>query len=210
MTALRRRIGILFDDAAPPIRAAQLLNAALALLIVVNVTGIVLESVAVLHERYAAYFDGLERAATAVFACEYLLRVWTSIDLQAATHRHPLWGRLRYTVTFFAIVDLIAVLPAVVGMLGADDLRTLRLLRLLRMLKLTRHATIFGLLWDVFREEARSIAGVLFILLLTLTISGSLMYMIEGEAQPNEFSSIPAGMWWAIETLTTVTATWCQ
>jgi len=38
----------------------------------------------------------------------------------------------------------------------------------------------------------------------TLTISGSLMYMIEGDAQPNEFSSIPAGMWWAIETLTTV------
>jgi voltage-gated potassium channel len=56
----------------------------------------------------------------------------------------------------------------------------------------------------VFREEARSIGAVLFILLLTLTISASMMYMIEGEAQPEGFSSIPAAMWWAVETLTTV------
>jgi voltage-gated potassium channel len=77
-------------------------------------------------------------------------------------------------------------------------------LRLLRMLKLTRHAHIFAMLWAVFREEARSIGAVLFILVLTLTISASLMYMIEGEAQPAGFSSIPAAMWWAIETLTTV------
>jgi voltage-gated potassium channel len=106
--------------------------------------------------------------------------------------------------SFFALVDLVAVLPAILGVLGAGDLRTLRLLRLLRMLKLTRHATIFNLLWAVFREEARSIGAVLFILLLTLTISASIMYMIEGEAQPQGFSSIPAAMWWAVETLTTV------
>jgi voltage-gated potassium channel len=30
------------------------------------------------------------------------------------------------------------------------------------------------------------------------------MYMVEGEAQPRVFSSIPAAMWWAIVTLTTV------
>jgi voltage-gated potassium channel len=204
MATLRRRISTLFDDGQPQNRPAQILNAVLAVLIVVNVAGVILESVAILHQRYAVYFDAIENAATAVFACEYLLRVWTSIDLQGATDRHPIWGRLRYVGTFFAIIDLIAVLPAVLGMLGAADLRALRLLRLLRMLKLTRHATIFGLLWDVFREEARSIAAVLFILVLTLTISGSLMYMIEGEAQPDQFSSIPAAMWWAIETLTTV------
>ena len=30
------------------------------------------------------------------------------------------------------------------------------------------------------------------------------MYMIEGDEQPSVFGSIPAAMWWAIETLTTV------
>jgi voltage-gated potassium channel len=30
------------------------------------------------------------------------------------------------------------------------------------------------------------------------------MYYVEGEAQPGKFTSIPATMWWGIETLTTV------
>ena len=106
--------------------------------------------------------------------------------------------------SFFALVDLVAVLPAMIGFFGAGDLRVLRLLRLLRMLKLVRHSTTFGLLFAVLREEARSISALLFVLLLTVTISGSLMYMLEGEEQPAVFTSIPAAMWWAIETLTTV------
>jgi voltage-gated potassium channel len=72
------------------------------------------------------------------------------------------------------------------------------------MLKLVRHSTTFGLLFAVLREESRSIVALLFVLLLTVVISGSLMYMLESAAQPDVFSSIPAAMWWAIETLTTV------
>ena len=90
------------------------------------------------------------------------------------------------------------------GIFGAGDLRVLRLLRLLRMLKLTRHSQVFSVLWAVFREEAQSIGALIFILCLTLTISGALAYMIEGDEQPAVFNSIPAAMWWAIETLTTV------
>ena len=72
------------------------------------------------------------------------------------------------------------------------------------MLKLTRHSRIFALIWAVLRQEARAIGALVFILCLTVTISGALMYMIEGDEQPAIFSSIPAAMWWAIETLTTV------
>ncbi len=56
----------------------------------------------------------------------------------------------------------------------------------------------------MLREERQSITALLFVLLLTVTISGSLMYMIENEVQSEVFSSIPVAMWWAIETLTTV------
>jgi len=37
-----------------------------------------------------------------------------------------------------------------------------------------------------------------------LVISSCMMYFIEHDAQPQVFSSIPATMWWAIVTLTTV------
>jgi voltage-gated potassium channel len=204
LLAVRRQLGRLFDDDLPPTRATHVFQTALAALILVNVTGVILESVDSGARHYDAELWWIEQVATVVFAIEYGLRAWACVELQNPLFHHPFWGRLRYLRSFFALVDLASVLPAILGMLGAGDLRTLRLLRLLRMLKLTRHATIFNLLWAVFREEARSIGAVLFILALTLTIAASLMYMIEGEAQPDGFSSIPAAMWWAVETLTTV------
>jgi voltage-gated potassium channel len=194
----------LFDDDAPRNRAIRLFNLLLALLIVLNVAAVILETVEPIRARYEVFFLAAERAATAIFAAEYLLRVWTAVDLHGRRFSHPLWGRLRYMRGFFPLIDLVSVLPAMLGILGAGDLRVLRLLRLLRMLKLTRHSKVFSLLWSVFRDEAQSIGALLFILCLTLTVSGALAYMIEGEEQPAVFNSIPAAMWWAIETLTTV------
>ncbi len=154
--------------------------------------------------RYTGVFSGIEQLATAVFVVEYGLRAWTAVDRVSGAFRHPFWGRIKYLHGFFALVDLVAILPALLGLLGALDLRVLRLLRLLRMLKLTRHSTIFSLIWAVIREEAEAIGALVFVLCLILTLSGSLMYMIEGEAQPEVFNSIPVAMWWAVETLTTV------
>jgi voltage-gated potassium channel len=203
-SSLRHRLAVIFEDEEPRSALTRALNMALAVLIVLNVSCVVLESVEEIRRHFGPAFDLLEQMATAFFAVEYVCRVWASVDFHNQNYRDPLWGRLRYMRSFFAIIDLVAVLPAVLGFFGAADFRVLRLLRLLRMLKLVRHSTTFGLLFAVLREEARSISALLFVLLLTVTISGSLMYMLEGEEQPAVFTSIPAAMWWAIETLTTV------
>jgi voltage-gated potassium channel len=201
---LRKRLVSLFDDDAQQNRTTQYFNGALALLIVVNVGAVILESVEPIRAGHPTVFLAIEHIATAIFAVEYGLRVWTAVDLHSGQFREPFWGRLRYIRSFFAIIDLVSIMPAVLGLLGAGDLRVLRLLRFLRMLKLTRHSRIFALIWAVLRQEARAIGALVFILCLTVTISGALMYMIEGDEQPGIFSSIPAAMWWAIETLTTV------
>jgi voltage-gated potassium channel len=154
--------------------------------------------------KYLDVFVEIERIATAIFTVEYVLRVWTAVDVHNGAFRDPVYGRLRYMRSFFAVIDLISILPAALGLIGAGDLRVLRLLRLLRMLKLTRHSSVFSLIWAVLREEAQMISALIFIISLTVTISGALMYMIEGGEQPTVFTSIPAAMWWAIETLTTV------
>ncbi len=201
---LRRRLAAIFEDEEPRSLATRIFNTLLATLIITNVAAVAIESVEPIRREYGLAFVLFEHAATAIFAVEYALRVWASVDFRGVRYHHPLWGRLRYMRSFFALVDLVAVLPAVLGLLGLADLRVLRLLRLLRMAKLIRHSTTFGLLWDVVCEEARSIGALLFILLLTVVISGALMFMLENEAQPETFNSIPAAMWWAIETITTV------
>lgn len=163
-----------------------------------------MESVESIDVKYLDVFVEIERIATAIFTVEYVLRVWTAVDVHNGAFRDPVYGRLRYMRSFFAVIDLISILPAALGLIGAGDLRVLRLLRLLRMLKLTRHSSVFSLIWAVLREEAQMISALIFIISLTVTISGALMYMIEGGEQPTVFTSIPAAMWWAIETLTTV------
>ena len=185
--SLRARLSGLFDDDAPRTLAVRVFNIALATLIIVNVIAVILESVSWMSQRYSLTFLAIERVATAIFAAEYLLRVWSSVDFRSGRFRDPLWGRLEYMRGFFPMIDLVAVLPAVLGLFGGADLRVLRLLRLLRMIKLTRHSTVFGLLWAVLRQEARAIAALIFVLCLTLTISGALMYMIEGDVQPTVF-----------------------
>jgi voltage-gated potassium channel len=201
---LRQRLSTLFDDEAPPRGASSVFNTLLAVLIVLNVAAVILDSVTSIRDHFGYLFQLVDEVATTVFVVEFLLRLWTCVDFHSGRYRRPLLGRLRYLRSLFAIIDLVAILPAILGVLGAGDLRVLRLLRLLRMLKLTRHSHIFSLLWAVFVEEARSIGAVLFILVLTLTLSGAMVYMVEGDVQPAIFSSIPASMWWAIETLTTV------
>jgi voltage-gated potassium channel len=202
--ALRRQVAAIFEDREPRSIATALFNAMLAFLIIASVAGVVLETVESIRRQYSGAFEAFEHVATAIFAVEYVLRVWAAVDLEGGRYSHPFWGRLRYMRTFFALVDLVAVLPALLGVLGATDLRVLRLLRLLRMLKLIRYSTTFGMLWAVLRDELRSIAALLFILVLTVTVSGTLMFLLESEEQPDVFTSIPVGMWWAIETLTTV------
>ena len=43
-----------------------------------------------------------------------------------------------------------------------------------------------------------------FVVLILLYLSAVGIYMFKYEAQPDKFSSIPASMWWAVATLTTV------
>jgi voltage-gated potassium channel len=204
LAALRRRLNAYFDEDAPQQASVRVFNFLLACLIVVNVGAIILESVESIRHVYSEAFRWIENLATGVFTVEYVLRGWTAVDRISGAFRQPFWGRLKYLRGFFALIDLVSILPALLGLLGASDFRVLRLLRLLRMLKLTRHSTIFGLIWAVLREEAQAIGAMVFVLCLVLTLSGSLMYIIEGEAQPEVFNSIPAAMWWAVETVTTV------
>ena len=42
------------------------------------------------------------------------------------------------------------------------------------------------------------------LVLMVLMLSSTLMYYAENDAQPDEFSSVPAAMWWSVATLTTV------
>jgi voltage-gated potassium channel len=66
------------------------------LLIIANVAAVLLESVESIRRQFSGPFIGFEHSATAVFAVEYVLRVWACVDFRSGLYRDPGWGRLRY------------------------------------------------------------------------------------------------------------------
>ncbi len=176
-------------------------------LIAGSVLAVILESMPFMESRYYEVFAIFEVFTVAVFTVEYLLRTWSSVEGEQEANRTPFYARLQYMTSFHAIIDLIAILPFYLlafGLTGSVDMRFLRAVRLLRVLKLTRYSAAMNMVFITFRENGRALSAAFLILLTVMLLAASGMYYFERESQPDDFGSIPAAMWWAFATLTTV------
>lgn len=130
-----------------------------------------------------------------IFAIEYLLRLLI------------VRNRLTYILSFFGIIDLLAILPALVGLFLPQVrflvvIRTFRLLRLFSVLKMGRYIDESSHLLRALRASRTKITVFLFTIMFVVLMVGSMMYIIEGPE--NGFVSIPESMYWAIVTVSTV------
>ena len=184
---------------------SRYIDIGLIVLITLNILAVVLESVNDIHRAAGDYFHYFEIFSVAVFSVEYIARVWSVIDNPwKPDHQHPIKGRIKYMLSWMALIDLIAIAPFYLSFFIDADLRVLRALRLLRIFKLTHYSNAMTLLFQVFREESRTIGAAMFVAVLMLFVASSLAFIAEHEAQPDTFSSIPAAMYWAVITMTTV------
>lgn len=162
-------------------------------LIVASMLAFAIETLPNLSESTYRLLTVFETASLCLFVLEYLLRLWVS--------EHP----LRYARSFFGIVDLIAIAPAI-AFAGANTtaLRSLRLLRLVRLFKLARYNSAvkrLHLALVLAWEELVLFSAVSAVLLF---IAAAGIYQFENAAQPETFASIFHSLWWAVATLTTV------
>jgi voltage-gated potassium channel len=183
---------------------ARLVTMCIVLLVLFNVTANILASMDDFYHRYARWLYTFEAVSTLIFTVEYVLRLWSCVESADARFRAPVRGRLRYAVTPMMLVDLVAILPFYLSAWVGIDLLFLRVFRLFRIFKLTRYSPAMGLLTTVLRREARTFGAAMFILGIILVFAASGIYLVEHESQPEAFGSIPAAMWWAVATLTTV------
>ncbi len=200
--SLRHWIYQLLDHRHPSL-ASKLVDLSIMSLIALNVVAVILESVPEYERTWGIWFQTFEFVSVWLFAVEYALRVWCCVENPAFAH--PLWGRLRYVRTPMALVDLVAFLPSMLVWFGVSlDTRSLRVLRLVRIFKLTRYSDALDLLLTVIRREASAFVSAVFIMLIIIVFAASGIYLVEHDAQPEAFGSIPKAIWWATVTLTTV------
>lgn len=198
---LKERVHALLEPAHAGDNASHLLDLLLIALVMANVLAVVIESVPSIGPRFHPWFLGFETFSIGVFSIEYLARVWSCTASEK--YRHPILGRLRYAFTPLALVDLLAIVPFYLSAMGMD-LRFLRMLRVFRIAKLARYSTAVQTFDRVLVLKRGELLVTLLLLFVLLVIASSVMYFAEHDAQPEQFSSIPAAMWWAVATLTTV------
>jgi voltage-gated potassium channel len=178
----------------------------IALLIVLNVVALMLESDKGIDAAYHPWFVAFEAASLLAFGVEYALRLWAcTADPRYA---RPVVGRLRFALRPLQLIDLLALLPAVLFFLpGVPDLRfvrAVRLLRILRVLKLGRYSDAVALLGRVLSQRRAELAVTGLVLVVLLVVAASALHFAEADAQPEKFGSIPDSLWWAVITLTTI------
>jgi len=99
-------------------------------------------------------------------------------------------------------VDVLAVLVPVAAFLFVGR-RDQSLYCAIWLLKPLRGSTFFRLLGKVLTKEAHNLIGVTSIFGIVLFGAALAAYIIERDAQPDKFGSIPLAMWWAVVTLST-------
>lgn len=202
--SLRRRVWEILEVARSGDRTSERFDIAIRGLIALNVVAVVLETVASVDAALHGFLLVFEAFSVAVFTVEYVARVWSCVE--APRYQRPLRGRVRFAATPLALIDLLAVLPSLLPFLGLDlrILRGLRLFRLFRILKLTRYSRSLRMMGRAFRRSSEELVITLSVAGLAVLIASSIMYYAEHGAQPEQFSSIPAAMWWGVVTLTTL------
>jgi voltage-gated potassium channel len=206
-TTLRRRVFKALETAQDGDLTSRIVDIFLITLIAASVIAVILESMPSVELKYREALWLFEVITVAIFSIEYVLRVWSSVELESSDGRTPLQLRIRYIFSFHAIIDFVAILPFYLltfGIFGGVDMRFLRAVRLLRVLKLTRYSAAMNMVFVTFRDNGRALSAAFLILITVMLLAASGMYYFERQAQPEAFGSIPAAMWWAFATLTTV------
>ena len=151
----------------------------IALLIIASVLAVLLENTPEIYNNYKAWFHLFDLVTVGIFTAEYVMRV-------ATAHLHPDFAgksfpRLRYALSFYALVDLVAIAPFYFARMVDVDvemLRVLRILRLARMFKLSRQIIPA---WHEFQElnQGRSFRAKVFAMLEPTGHSGRLHTYID-------------------------------
>ena len=173
----------------------KLFDELLLVLILISVGIVMLESIAEVRVSYGNYLLAAEWILTILFLAEYIIRIICSPEPR------------KYVVSFFGVVDLLAILPTFIALLVPAVqplivIRALRLLRVYRILKLYHYIHEGNILLIALRNSLHKIFIFMAFILVLVLLLGSIMYVVEGA--DNGFNSIPLSIYWAVITLTTV------
>ena len=150
-------------------------------------------------------FRIIEIVTVTLFIIDYILR-WITADLRLGKKG---LSYLIYPFTFWAIVDLLSILPGLSLLSkGFKIFRITRLLKVLRLFKVFRYTDKIRVLGRVIRKEKSVLLTVLGIAVFYVFLTALIMFNAEPHVNPDSgattFDDFFDALYWATVTLTTV------
>jgi len=164
--------------------------------ILISILIIIVESVPSVNEQYGTYLKTAEWIITILFTLEYIVRIWV------------VKKKSGYIFSFFGIVDFLSIASFYLSLIFPGYrplilLRAIRLLRIFRIFQLTHYLDESAIMGKALIKSLKRITVFLSVLVVAVTILGTIMYAIEHEHNEG-FKTIPQSIYWAIVTITTV------
>ncbi|PVG01555.1 voltage-gated potassium channel [Serendipita vermifera] len=184
----------------------------------------ILETIPAFHAVDSSLWFGLETGIVVLFSVEYGARSigWGFGESNGGWKRWWKWAR-----SFFALVDLIAIVPYYVELaLQADTtaffrFSILRVFRLLRVFRPFRYSSTILLTIEVMiiaiRRSKDALLALSFFITMALVVFSTLLYFtergvwddsletfVDADGVKSHFESIPAAAWFVLVTITTV------
>jgi voltage-gated potassium channel len=161
------------------------------------VTGVALMTLLTVGPAYDLlhrWIDALLWVCLAFFVFEWAVRLRHAILSQRLS---------AYVVSVRGVVDTASALAVPLALALGVESKTAWLLGMLWLLKVLPGIRGLRQLRRVIVQESGPLLSVLVIFLMVLFLASILVYLLERDAQPATFGSIPAALWWAVATLTT-------
>lgn len=201
---LQKRCWEILEVAKAGDKASKVVDYLMLLLICLNILAVIIGSIQSVQSEFGYYLNLFEGFSVFIFTIEYLLRIWSCVSEQR--FQSPILGRIKWMLSPMALIDLLAILPFYIPFFTIDlrFMRIFRLFRIIRILKLARYYQSLQLIKTVILTKKEELILSLVSMLVLLIFASTFIYYCENEAQPEAYPNIPAAMWWAVVTLTTV------
>ncbi len=135
----------------------------------------------------------------------WLCLVFFIFELGVRMRHAALLGQLpAYLLSIRGLVDTAAAIAIPLTLAAGAHPKSAWLLSVLWLLKIVPGIPGLRQLRRVLVLESGPLFSVLVIFLMVLFVASVAMHFLEGPGQPVAFGSVPAAMWWAVVTLTTV------
>lgn len=181
---LREKVAFYLEDIDTPLGRG--INLAITGLVLISSAIFVIETYKIPTEL-RSQLNWIEDIILIIFVVEYCLRFWCAKN------------RVQHLFSLFSIVDLLSILPFLLGAADIGFLRIFRWFRILRLIRFIGGKTVFGY---VSSEDSAILARILFTVFSIIFVYSGLIYQVEHSFN-SKFGTFLDAVYFSVSTIST-------